>query len=114
MKTHKYHKKSLLEMKLHGDYFARQLALPTIDTGLSYSWIKNTHLRNETKSLLCAAQEQALSTKYVRSKIWKQKIDTKYRLCGEQDETVHHIVSGCKMLTANQYINQHNLSLIHI
>ena len=65
-------------------------------------------MRYETESLLCAAQEQALATKYICSRIWKNNCDTKCRLCGEQSETIHHIVSGCKMLAANQYTFRHN------
>ena len=106
--THDYHHKSLLEMKLHGDYFKRQINMPNVDIGLSHSWLKNSYLRYETESLLCAAQEQALATKHVCSRIFHQGTDTKCRLCGEHDETVHHIVSGCKMLAANQYLFRHD------
>ena len=75
---------------------------------LSNLWMKNAYLRYETESLICAAQEQALATKYICSKIWRKQCDTKCRLCGEQYETIHHIVSGCKMLAANQYTFRHN------
>ena len=71
--TDEYHNKSLLEMKLHGDYFKRQLAMPNVATDLSKAWLKNSYFRFETESLICAAQEQALATKYTRSKIWKKE-----------------------------------------
>ena len=106
--TDKYHYNSLHKMALHGDYFKRQLAMPNVATDLSKAWLKNSYFRFETESLICAAQEQALATKYTRSKIWKQGNDTKCRLCGEHNETVHHIVSGCKMLAVNQYTFRHN------
>ena len=106
--TDEYHHASLLKMKLHGDYFVRQKEMPDSDIPLSYSWINNAYFRSETESLLCAAQEQALATKYISSKIWQRGTDTKCRLCKTENETIHHIVSGCKMLAANQYTYRHN------
>lgn len=35
-------------------------------------------------------------------------IDGKCRLCGEKDETVQHITSGCSILAHNLYIHRHN------
>lgn len=97
-------------MRLHGDYFKHQKEVPNVDMCQSYGWLhrNNFQLRFETESLLCAAQEQALATKYLSSKIWKQGTDVKCCLCGEQNETIHHIVSGCKLLAANQYLHRHN------
>ena len=110
LETREYHNEELLKMKLHGDYFKRQEEVPNVDMCQSYGWLhgNNFQLRYETESLLCAAQEQALATKYVCSKIWKQGTDVKCRLCGEQYETIHHIVSGCKMLAQTQYLHRHN------
>ena len=94
------HHNGLLQMKLHRDYFKRQLAMPNIAMNLSNLWINNAYLCYKTESLICAAQEQALATKYVSTKIWHTGNNTKCRLCGKNSETVHHIVSGCKMLSA--------------
>ena len=79
-----------------------------IDKIRSEQWLEQAHLRFETESLLCAAQEQTLATKYTTAKIWGKGNDTKCRLCKEQDETIHHIVSGCKMLAGTQYTYRHN------
>ena len=106
--TNNYHDNGLREKKLHGDYFTRQNDMPNVDIGLSYTWLNNAYFRFQTESLICAAQEQALATKYISAKIWKNGNDKKCRLCGEHDETVHHIVSGCKMLAANQYKFRHD------
>ena len=51
------------------------------------------------------AQEQAIRTKYIRKVIDKEDIDPKCRMCGERDETVAHILAGCKMLAQCQYKN---------
>ena len=104
----KEHLDEMMKMKLHGDYFKQRDGIVNVDLAKSEQWNEQTHLRFETESLLCAAQEQALHTKYMTSKIWGCGNDTKCRLCREQNETVHHIVSGCKMLAGNQYTFRHN------
>ena len=102
------HLKELMKMELHGDYFKQRDEAVNIDVEKSQQWLEQSHLRFETESLLCAAQEQALATRYIASKIWGTGSCTKCRLCKEQNETVHHIVSGCKMLTGTQYTYRHN------
>jgi hypothetical protein len=104
----KEHEKELRKMNLHGDYFRQQDKIATVNLPLSTEWLDIPYLRFETESLLCAAQEQALATNYVRAKIWKTHSCTKCRLCKTQNETVSHIVSGCKMLAATQYMFRHN------
>ena len=104
----KDHEKKLLEMKLHGNYFEQQEKLPDIDLELSRRWLSSSFLRYETESLICAAQEQVLATNHIRTKIWGTSESSLCRLCKEQNETVHHIVSGCKMLCATQYLHRHN------
>ena len=66
------------------------------------------YLRFETESLICAAQEQALATNHIRKHIWKTGKPDICQLCKEKSETVHHIVSGCKMLCGTQYLYRHN------
>ena len=95
-------------MEMHGEYFREMHDKPNIDVGKSVQWLEQSHLRFETESLLCAAQEQTLATKYMTSKIWGTGKCTKCRLCKEQDETVHHIASGCKMLLATKYKFRHD------
>ena len=102
------HEKGLRKMAMHGDYFRQQMETPNVDLELSHQWLKRSYLRFETESLICAAQEQALATRYTRQKIWKTGGSPKCRLCMEQNETVHHIVSGCKMLAGTKYLFRHN------
>ena len=99
----KEHMEELQKMKLHGQFFKEQEAIPDVDKKLSHQWLEQSHLRFETESLICAAQEQALKTRYIQKKIWGSKCSPMCRLCKEKPETVAHIVSGCKMLAANKY-----------
>ena len=98
----------LMEMPMHGQWFRQQQELPIYDTVRSNEWLKNSNLRFETESLICAAQEQALATRNIQAKIWKNGACSKCRLCKEQDETINHIISGCKMLAATKYLHRHN------
>ena len=65
-------------------------------------------MRFITKSLICAAQEQALATSHIRKHIWKTGKSDTCQLCREKPVTVHHIVSECKMLCGTQYLYLHN------
>ena len=102
------HKENLHSMNLHGVYFKEQEATAVINMTLSKRWLDIPYFRYETDSLICAAQEQALATNYVRTKIWKTQSNTKCRLCKVQNETITHIFSGCKMLAGTQYMYMHN------
>jgi len=59
------------------------------------------------KSLIFAAQDQALNTKYYNSHILGGS-DSSRRLCGSENETVAHIVSGCSTLAATLYKKCHD------
>jgi len=61
-------------------------------------------LKIETESLILAAQDQALNTKYYNASILGGS-DLLCRLCGSDLETVAHIVSGCSTLPGTSYKN---------
>ena len=102
------HKKALLKMPMHGKFLRQQAELPQFNETGSTNWSHTAHLRYETESFICAAQEQALATGHMRAKIWGNGETGKYRLCKEANETVEHIVSGCKMLANKIYLHRHN------
>ena len=77
----KEHMNELKKMKMHGEYWRQRDETVNIDMNKSEQWLEQLHLRFETKSLICAAQEQALATKYTKSKIWGNGENTKGRLC---------------------------------
>jgi hypothetical protein len=106
--TDEGHRRALLDMPLHGQFFKQQAEIPNADIDQSFRWTQGAHLRYETESLICAAQEQALATNHIKARIWKNGTNSKCRLCKEQNETVTHIVSGCKMLAATKYLYRHN------
>ena len=46
------------------------------------------------ESLLIAAQNNTIKTKYVKTKIDKTQ-ENSNRLCGDRDKTINHIISEC-------------------
>ena len=67
----KEHVESLNKMNLHGNFFRARAAIPEVNTTESNQWLETAHLRFETESLICAAQEQALATNNIKAKVWK-------------------------------------------
>ena len=64
------HQQGLREMQMHEKFWKNQKELPLIDHPRSVECLHKAHLRYETKSCLCAAQEQVLATGYLRACIW--------------------------------------------
>ena len=61
-------------------------------------WLRDGSIKRETKSLIMATQEQAITTNTIEAKTDKTLAESKCRLCGKVDETVRHIVRECPML----------------
>ena len=65
------------------------------------------------RSLMSAAQEQALNTNSVR-KIYDKDVSNKCRLCGTHTENVLHIVSGYSMLAQKEYKRRNDKVCLNI
>ena len=55
--------------------------------------------------------------KMIETKVWKVARgltcdNVKCRVCGEQEETVEHLLAGCKMLAESEYTRRHNRALM--
>ena len=90
---------------LHGQ-FARQNE-DQVNTK-TWLWLKKGKLKKETESLITAAQDQAIRTNYIKTRIDKSQSNSKCRMCHSADETVSHIVSGCQKLAQKQYKRRHD------
>ena len=67
----------------------------------------------ETESLVIAAQNQSLPTRYYQHNSINNGTDPKCRLYHEFDESIEHIISGCPTL-AKKYLARHDKALIYI
>ena len=55
-------------------------------------------MKRETESLIVAAQYQSRRTNLVKARIDKSQGDPLCRMCRKVDESIDHIVSGCRKL----------------
>ncbi len=94
------------EKRMYGQ-FVREMP-ESIDAKETWKWLRKADLKIQTESLLCAAQEQALRTNYVKHHIDKSAESPLCRMCEEKGETVHHIVSECKKLAQKEYKRRHD------
>ena len=72
------------EKRMHGQY-AREMD-ESVDKDKTWGWLKNGGLKGCTESLICAAQDQALRTNYVKHHIDNTAESPLCRLCGEKEK----------------------------
>jgi hypothetical protein len=94
------------EKQLHGQYIR---TLPEeVCREATFQWLTKGRLKMGTEALVVAAQEQAINTRAHMRNILKLDVDGKCRMCGQYDETVAHLVAGCKVLANDKYKQRHN------
>jgi hypothetical protein len=59
-------------------------------------------IKGERESTTVAAQDQAISTKYLKNKTLKGESDRKCWLSKQHEETTDHLTSGCPILVKNE------------
>ena len=79
-----------------------------VDKEKTWQWLSRGDLKVRTEALLCAAQEQAISTNHMKYHINKTSESPPCRLCGKKGESVQHITSGCEKLAQKEYKRRHN------
>ena len=73
-----------------------------------WAWLQNGDLKRETESLIVAAQNQSIRTNLVKAKIDKSQEDSLCRVCRKADESIDHIVIGCRKLAHKEYKRRHD------
>lgn len=102
------HMEKWLSKELHGRYPAL-IKQNHINEKASLDWLRKGHLFPETEGFVMAIQDQVVPTRNYQRYIMKQHIETdKCRMCGEQTESIDHIVSGCTVLAPNEYTKRHD------
>ena len=74
----------------------------------NWTWQRKGNLKRETESLLIAAQDNAIRTNHIKARIDKTQQSSTYRLCGDGDETINHIISECSKLAQKEYKARHD------
>ena len=93
---------SYKEKVLHGQYEKLTAGIISSD---SWEWLRKGTLKKETEGMLMAAQDQALRTNAIKSRIDKMDVSPVCRMCGKREESIAHVVAECEKLAQNQYKN---------
>ena len=99
--------KAWTDKRMYGQYKRDLGEEVQVDLVKTWWWLKKGDLKPETEALLCAAQEQALRTNYVKFHIDRTVESSLCRLCGEKGEHVTHLISECKKLAQKEYKRRH-------
>jgi hypothetical protein len=71
--------------------------------------LKNGNLFSETEGFVLAIQDQVIVTRNYSKFIMKQQnVVDACRLCGQNGETLRHILSGCQNLAGTEYLYRHD------
>ena len=98
---------------LHGKY-PHRISEADVDYHQTNKWLKAAGLKAETEGLIIAAQDQSLATRSYHHRIIKDGADPTCRICGQFEETINHIISGCPQLAKSEYINRHDKAATYI
>ena len=89
------------------DSFLREMP-EKVDKNKTWDRLIRSDLKVETEALLCAAQEQAIRTNYVKHHIDRSIENPLCRMCGKRGESVQHIISECEKLAQKEYKRRHD------
>ena len=73
-----------------------------------WTWLRKGNFKRETKSLLIAAQNNAIRTYHNKAYIDKTQQNNKCRQCGDRNETINHIISECSKLALRECKFRHD------
>ena len=76
-----------------------------------HMWLKQSLDPRKTAAIV------SMLEKMIETKMWKVARgltcdNVKCRVCGEQEETVEHLLAGCKKLAGSEYTRRHNRALM--
>ena len=74
----------------------------------TWTWLRKGNFKRETESLLIAARNNGIRTNQIKARIDKTQQNSKCRLCGDRDETIHHIISECSKLSQKEFKTRHD------
>ena len=57
---------------------------------------------------LIITQSNVIKTKHIKTRIDKTQQNSRWRLCGEREETINRIISECSKLAQKEYKTRHD------
>ena len=101
----KIRKQKWEEKQFHGRF---KRLINNISHDKTWAWLRKGNFKRETESLLMAAQNSAIRTNHIKTRIDKTPQNNICRLCGDRDETINHIMSECSKLAQKEYKARHD------
>ena len=108
----KERKERLKGTPLHGKF---KVEVEAVADPKSWQWLRGGYLDKKNESYICAAQENALNTRYRVAMLKREggvgrmkQGEGHCRKCGKFVETVGHLISGCTMLAQKEYRKRHD------
>ena len=74
----------------------------------TWQWLSRGDSKVRTEALLCATQEQAIRTNYIKYHIDKASEGLQCRLCGKKGESMQHITSRYETSAQKECKRRHN------
>ena len=74
----------------------------------TWTWLRKGNFKREIEPLQTAAQNSAIRTNHVKSRIDKTQQNSKCRLCNNRDETINNIISKCSKFAQKEYKARHD------
>ena len=99
-------KQKWMEKKMYGQFIRERSE--KVDKEKTWYWLSRSDIKIETEALLCAAQEQAIRTNYIKYHIDKSIDSSLCRMCGKGIKSLQHIVSECEILAQKEYKRRHD------
>ena len=99
-------KQKWIEKRMYGQ-FLREMT-EKVDKNKTWDWLIRSDLKVGTEALLCAPQEQAIRTNYVKHHIEKNIENPLCKMCGKRGKSVQHIISECEKLAQKEYKRRHD------
>ena len=95
----------LRDKKLHGKFFSD---IKDIAHEKSWQWLRGGFVDKRTEGFVCAAQENVIPTRLYCTTVIKDGGGQECRMCGEEAESVGHLVSHCKSLRQTEFKKRHD------
>jgi hypothetical protein len=93
---------------IHGKLY-RDINNTNVDKNASNKWFDRGELFRETETYMVAIQDGVMPTRNYQKYITKTtNIKDECRKCGENGETIEHVISGCRTMANEEYIKRHN------
>ncbi|CAG0896423.1 unnamed protein product [Darwinula stevensoni] len=97
------------ENPLHGRH-PKIVDKPSIDSDVSYNWLKKGLLNAETESNILAIRDQCIRTRTYEKHVLKLDAEDRCRCCHGPPETVHHLLGACPELAPREYLYSSDVS----